>query len=107
MPDEQKKKTSGASAVLAVVVFGGLAWFYFGGGLEQQTANRMDDIYKKVASDAVDQYNITKRNGTAIDTCVHAGLVSAAYLQGKDEANYKIWKATEAADCKAAGMPQR
>ena len=105
--------------LVGVLILGALmAWFWFGGGLGMFTTtvyeaqkpaaqNMMNDIYKKVATDAVDQYNITKRNGTAIDICVHAGMVSAAYLQGKDEANYTIWKATEAADCKAAGMPGR
>jgi hypothetical protein len=101
------KKTSAASAIVTLVLLVGGAWFWFGGGLEQQTARTMDDIYKKVSADAVDQYMITKRNGTLIDVCVHAGLVSAAYLQGKDEPNYTIWKATEAADCEAAGMPKQ
>ena len=104
--------------IIGIIVLGVLfAWFWFGGGLgmfsttmyqAQQPAvdDMMADIHRKVASDAVQQYNITKRNGTAIDVCVHAGMVSAAYLQGKDERNYKLWKATEAVDCKAAGMPQ-
>ena len=105
--------------IVGILIAGALmAWFWLGGGLgmftstmyqAQQPAvqNMMDDIYKKVSADAVDQYFITKRNGTLIDICVHAGLVAAAYLQGKDEGNYKIWKANEAADCKAAGMPGR
>jgi hypothetical protein len=29
--------------------------------------NMKDDIYKNVSTDAVDQYNITKRNGTLIE----------------------------------------
>ena len=103
--------------IIGIVVLAAImGWFWLGGGLTefsttmyqaQQPAvqNMMDDIHKKVSADAVDQYNITKRNGTLIDVCVHAGMVSAAYLQGKDEANYTRWKATEAADCKAAGMP--
>jgi hypothetical protein len=83
-----------AKAIISAVVF--LLLLYFGGGLE-----------KKVASGFIDQYNIAKRSGTPIDVCVHAGLVSAAFLQAKDDANYQVWKATEAAACKAAGMPQR
>jgi len=41
----------------------------------------------------------------ARDVCVHAGLVAAAYLQAKDEENYREWKATEKTDCVAAGLP--
>jgi hypothetical protein len=104
--------------IVGILILGALiAWFYLGGGLgmftttmyqAQQPAvqDMMADIHRKVTADAVDQYNITKRNGTSIDICVHAGLVSAAYLQAKDEGQYKTWKATEAADCRAAAMPQ-
>jgi hypothetical protein len=65
----------------------------------------LDDIEKKVAADAVSQYGIAKRGGAKIDICVHAGFVAAAFMQAKDEANYRIWKATESTDCAAAGMP--
>lgn len=70
-------------------------WFYFGGGLEKQAANEMRKIEQQVASDAVRQYQIARRNGNAMGACVQAGLVSAAYLQAKDEATYQKWKATE------------
>lgn len=57
-----------------------------------------------MASDAVTQYEIAKRSGSAIDACVQAGFVSAAYLQAKDESNYQRWKGTEKIDCLAAGI---
>lgn len=66
--------------------------------------NQMADIEKKVAEDSVSQYNIAKRQGDKIQICVQAGLVSAAYLQAKDEAKYSEWKSIESADCKAAGI---
>jgi hypothetical protein len=88
------------------VIVGALFWYFFGGGLEQQAANGMDDIYAKVANDAVDQYRITTRSGSAMDRCVHAGLVAAAFLQAKDDASYAHWKQTETADCAAAGLPR-
>lgn len=65
----------------------------------------MDDINQKVASDAVRQFEIAKRNGTPTDVCVQAMGVSAAYLQAKDESNYASWKATETQACRAIGMP--
>jgi hypothetical protein len=71
-----------------------------------QQAALMDDIYKQVVNDSIVQYNMVKRQGSAIDLCVHAGLVSAAYLQAKDEPRYASWKQTERSDCAAAGMPQ-
>ncbi|MEO7032937.1 MAG: hypothetical protein ABI548_03805 [Polyangiaceae bacterium] len=67
----------------------------------------LDGIKKKVATDAVAQYEIAKRGGSKIEICAHAGMVSAAWLQAQDEASYRTWKATEKADCLAAGMPQQ
>jgi hypothetical protein len=79
-------------------------WFYFGGGLQQQAAKDMRDIERQVADDAVTQYEIAKSSGSAIDRCVHAGMVAAAYLQAKDDVNYKLWKQTEGLDCESAGL---
>ena len=67
--------------------------------------NSMDSIYDQVAKDAIQQYEIAERQGDKIQICVQAGLVSAAYLQAKDEANYQTWKEVERADCSRAGMP--
>lgn len=88
----------------AAIVIAGM-WFYFGGGLEQQAASQVDKIYSQVASDAVQQYEIAKRSGTPMDVCIHAGVVSAAYLQSKDESGYRQWKDTERSDCGRAGLP--
>ena len=74
--------------------------------LEDQAKEDMQSIERQVAENAVKEYGIVNRNGTAMDRCVHAGLVSAAWVQAKDESNYARWKAIETADCKAAGMPQ-
>lgn len=94
-----------AKGVISLVFLAVAAWYFFGGGLEQQAQSGMDDIYSKVAQDAIDQYRITARNGSAIDRCVQAGMVSAAFLQAKNDAAYAQWKQTESADCGAAGMP--
>ena len=66
----------------------------------------MGGIHEKVANDAVAQYELTKKHGSKMEVCVHAGMVSAAYLQAKNEAKYAEWKAIEKADCKKAGLPQ-
>lgn len=75
--------------------------------VKKQAAQDMQNITNQVATDSVKQYEIAKRNGaTPIDTCVQAGLVSAAYLQAQDESNYSKWKSIEKSDCERAGVPQ-
>lgn len=64
----------------------------------------MQDIENQVAADAVKQYEIAKRNGSAIDAFSAASMVCAAYLQAKDEANYKKWKEIEKQEAQLAGM---
>jgi hypothetical protein len=66
----------------------------------------MEKIEGQVASDAVQQYELARKGGDKIEICVHAGLVTAAYLQAKDEPNYLKWKEVEKRDCKKAGMPK-
>ena len=107
----------GVRNVAICVVAGLAAWYFLGGGQEKnqaaqqraataQVADTMRDIYDQVSKDAIDQYGIAKRQGTPVDICVHAGLVSAAYIQAKDEANYRVWKAKELEDCDRAGVPR-
>lgn len=74
--------------------------------VEKQAAQNMQNITNQVAADAVKQYWIAKRNGTPIDICVQAGLVSAAYLQAQAESKYREWKGTQTLDCARAGVPQ-
>ena len=98
-----------ANMISAIVGAAGVLfflWFYFGGGLETQAKKEMAKITQQVANEQVEQYEITKKSGSEIEICVHAGMVSASYLQAKDEANYATWKGIERADCAAAGMPQ-
>jgi hypothetical protein len=90
----QSAKPNPVAALLGLAIFAGTLWYFFGGGIEN-----------KVADDAVKEYEIAKRSGTKMDVCVHASLVAAAYLQAKDEAKYREWKATEKADCAVAGLP--
>ncbi|WP_282087074.1 hypothetical protein [Aquimarina algiphila] len=78
--------------------------FFFGGGLEEQTKKEINKIENQVANDAVKQYEITKRNGSAMDAYIQAGLVTAAYLQANDEENYKRWKKVEEQEAKNVGL---
>lgn len=101
-------QTAGAAlqGILGVVVLLGLGWWFFGGGMDSQVNSTMDDITSQVAGDSVDQYNIAAAQGDPMQKCVQAGLVSSAFLQAQDTSNYNLWKAREAADCVAAGVPR-
>jgi predicted nucleic acid-binding Zn-ribbon protein len=103
-PKNQTVNVVRALVALLFAIIG--AWYLFGGGLEKEAANNMSRIENQVAEDAVKQYQIASRNGTAMDICVQAGLVTAAFLQAKDEANYHRWKSIEENDCARAGVPQ-
>lgn len=66
--------------------------------------NTLDNIYISTALDAEKQYQITVSGGDKMDIYVHAGLVAAAWLQAKDEGNYKKWKAIENKHKKDVGL---
>jgi uncharacterized membrane protein YdfJ with MMPL/SSD domain len=105
--EENKPKPSVLKAVIAVVIIIVAIWYFFGGGLEKQADHNMAEIENKVALDAVKQYEIAKTGGDKMEIYAHASMVVAAYLQAKDEVNYKKWKEIERADAKAAGMAIR
>ena len=106
-PTKQSKNNQTAGGVGGLLAMALLAWFYFGGGLEQVVDHDMQKIEQQVAQDAIEQYEIAKRSGKPIDAYVHASLVAAAFLQAKDEANYQKWKSIEEREAARAGMPGR
>jgi len=93
--EERPKLLSGLASLIVMII---LAWYFFGGGLDKQVDTEMKNIYIQVANDSIDQYKIAKRNGSNMDACVQAEMVTAAILQMKDEENYKKWKKIEDAD---------
>jgi NADH:ubiquinone oxidoreductase subunit 5 (subunit L)/multisubunit Na+/H+ antiporter MnhA subunit len=103
--DKKKEHELATNILKAVIVLGMLAYF-FGGGLEKQANKNLQTIKNQVADDAVAQYGIAQRNGTAVDRCVQASFVLAAYLQAQDESNYKQWQAIEKNECQNAGVPR-
>lgn len=103
-PEAKEESSSLAKGVLSLLVLGAGAWFFFGGGLEQQAGTSMDRIEDQVAADSVRQYNLSRQAGDLIEICVQAGMVSAAYLQAEDQPNYLKWKNVEKADCAKAGL---
>lgn len=105
-PNDKADHISGGQALVFIVLAIVGLWWFAGGGIEKQAASDLRQIQNQVAGDAVQQYEIAKREGNAIQTCVQAGLVSAAYLQAQDEPSYKRWKKVESDDCRRAGIPQ-
>ena len=90
-----EQKNSLVQAIIGLIATIGVLWYFFGGGLHQGVANNFEK-----------QYEMALRGGSAIDVCVHAGLVSAAYLQAHDQSNYQRWKQKESEDCARAGVPR-
>lgn len=109
---EQNKKTSWKRwlkiIVGTILLFVGFLFLISIGeeANKEATSDFINDIHKQVSVDAVDQYNIAKRQGDKIQICVQAGIVSASYLQEKNEAKYNEWKAIEKSDCVSAGIPR-
>lgn len=86
--------------IFAFVLLG----YFFGGGIEEQAARDLQKIENQVAADAVKQYEIAKRSGSAMDAYVQARMAAAAFLQANDEENYKKWKDIEAKEAKNVGL---
>jgi hypothetical protein len=105
-PNKEASYLSGGQVLGGLVLAGIVIWWLAGGGFDNQVAYDLAKVEDQVASDAVSQYNIAKQQGDSMQICIQASLVSAAYLQAKDETNYQTWKKTEAEDCKRAGVPQ-
>lgn len=101
-------KSTQTLAVVALAL-AAIAYFVLGGKDAAPSVNPVDtglqDIHDKVAVDAVDQYEIVKRTGGAVERCTYAGMVVAAYVQAKDDASVVKWRAAQKADCDDAGVP--
>jgi hypothetical protein len=92
--DGEKKKSSVISTLFTLIVFGGVAYYLYGGGIEEGVAN-----------DVIDQYNLVAETGDYMQMCVRAGLVAEAYLQAKNQTEYLNWTEIKKNDCAAAGLP--
>jgi len=103
-PNEQSKNLSAGQVLSALILVGGMLWWFASGGLEKRAADDLQRIKNQVAADAIKQYDIAQREGNAMQTCVQASLVSAAFLQAHDESNYRQWKEREKYVCESAGI---
>lgn len=90
------------NSIITIIVIGALILYFFEGGIENDATSELQEIESQVAQDLILEYQMAKRNGSAVDACVHAGLVAAAFLQANDEANYRKWKGIETEECRKA-----
>jgi flagellar basal body-associated protein FliL len=80
-------------AVLALAAF--FYWMFFAGGDIKMAEPSMQQAENKVAEDAVQQYYIAERQGDKMQIYTQASFAAAAFLQAKDEPNYRYWKSKE------------
>ena len=95
--------------IIIVIIGLVIAWAFISSLSDKpatSAASTEQQVYDKVVNDAVEQYQIATRQGDKMQICVQASLVSAAYLQAKDEVNYNEWKKIEKVRCETAGIKQ-
>lgn len=112
-----QKGFSGITLILTLILFGFifLGYVLYDRHQTKQQAEQQAQIQKqvqvldetaknKVVDDTLTQYDIAKKQGDAMQICVQAGMVSAAYLQAHNDTEYSKWKDIEKQDCAAAGI---
>jgi hypothetical protein len=95
-------------AILVLILLalaGAYAFATRGESRAPRTATGLDDIKRQVVTDAIAQYDIAKRNGSAMDRCTQASAVKAAVMQAQDEAGFVRWKKVEGEECAALTAP--
>jgi len=103
-PNEKASHLSGTTVVMILLGTVLFVW-WMAAGSDKYVKKEMHKVETAVANDMVEQYNMAKRSGDKMQTCVQAGMVTAAYLQANDEPNYRTWERIQKTDCKAAGLP--
>jgi hypothetical protein len=93
----------GIISLLVIILLG---WYFWGGGMDRQVKNDIQKIENSVASDAVSQYEIAERSGDKMQMYTQASLCAAAFLQAKDEANYRRWLDKQHRLAKEIGLPE-
>jgi len=102
-PNKKASHLSGSSVFF--ILSGAVLLVWWMAVADKNVNESMRNIETTVAADMVEQYNIAKRGGDQTQICVQAGVVAAAFLQAKDEVNYRTWERKKNADCKKAGIP--
>lgn len=61
---------------------------------------------KQALKQMIQQYEMVKKSGSAMERCTYAGLVVAGAVQANDDAAHTKWKDVEREECAAAGVPR-
>jgi len=85
---------------LTLSIFGGL----FIAIMLLAALNIGSNVERQVAEKAIQQYEIARQHGSAMDRYVAAGFVKAAMLQAEDDAGYAVWSKIERQEGRAAGL---
>ncbi len=93
-----------AVAALVVIFVLALSGWWVTQGAVASSSSVIDRVAGGVAADQVQAYRIASTTGSAVDACVQAGVVKAAYLQAKSEPDYAHWTEVEREDCQRAGI---
>jgi hypothetical protein len=101
-PNPKAKHLSGSQIFWYLLAAGVIFWWLSG----NESGGYMTNISNQVASDEVKKYQIAKQGGDKMQICVQAGIVSAAYLQAKDQTNHRLWNTVKSAVCDEAGVPR-
>ncbi|TSE08549.1 MULTISPECIES: hypothetical protein [Aquimarina] len=72
-----------------------LIYFVFTTGSDETIHQQINETKNQVVQDAIEQYNIIKRNGSDLEISMHAGFVADAFLKVGDKENYSKWKKIE------------
>lgn len=94
MNDAVQKQEKPANILIGLVTFG-VIFFAVWYGFDRWTGH-------KVASDAIEKYEIAQRNGDRSAACFQAGVAAASYLSAKEENAYMTWRVTEFKTCGSA-----
>jgi hypothetical protein len=73
--------------------------------VQDAQSDAADNMMGSLVEDQIEVYEIAKKNGDKMQTCVQAMGIAQGFLQAKDEESWKAWKVKEKEDCAAAGMP--
>jgi hypothetical protein len=72
---------------------------------ERETIQTLEEnLHQGVANDLEQRYEMAVRHGSRMDEYVAASLVTEAYLQAKDEDNYRKWRAIQRRAARRAGV---
>lgn len=93
--------SSSIGALVLVLVFCAAFWNYFGDEAKASLGTLLQNDPPAVL-EATAQYSEAEKSGSLLQLCVRASVVSKAYRDAQDAANYDKWKTIERANCDAA-----